>query len=203
MFAFLMCFLTICRVVCGFLITVDSHETICFFDRAQEKDKVTISFEVMEGGFKDIAVHISGPNDDRLYEAESETSGKYTFAAINDGQYTLCFDNEKSTLTPKILMFHFIVVRDLTHYNDPHKRSDDVVEQSVLQANINELASLMTAIKYEQEYMHVRYKGHQEINDSAHFRIVAWSIFGPSLLLTMTLLEIYYLKRFFEVKCVV
>ncbi|EDW04661.1 GH23574 [Drosophila grimshawi] len=61
----------------------------------------------------------------------------------------------------------------------------------------------MTAIKYEQEYMHVRYKGHQEINDSAHFRIVAWSIFGPSLLLTMTLLEIYYLKRFFEVKCVV
>ncbi|EDW01276.1 GH20543 [Drosophila grimshawi] len=203
MFAFLMCFLIICRVVCGFLITVDSHETVCFFDRAQEKDKVTISFEVMEGGFKDIAVHISGPNDDRLYEAESETSGKYTFAAINDGQYTLCFDNEKSTLTPKILMFHFIVVRDLTHYNDPHKRSDDVIEQSVLQANINELASLMTAIKYEQEYMHGRYKGHQEINDSAHFRIVAWSIFGPSLLLTMTLLEIYYLKRFFEVKCVV
>ncbi|XP_064543198.1 transmembrane emp24 domain-containing protein 2 [Drosophila montana] len=198
-----MCLLLLFEAARGFMITVDAHETVCFFDRAHEKDKITVNFEVMEGGFKDIGVEISAPNDDRLYYAEAETNGRYTFAAIKDGQYTLCFDNTQSTLTPKVLMFHFIVAKDLNYYIDPHKRADDIVEQSVLQENINALSSQLLAIKHEQEYMHVRYKGHLEISDNVHFRIIAWSIFGPSLLLALTILEIYYLKRFFEVKRVV
>ncbi|XP_023167389.2 transmembrane emp24 domain-containing protein 2 [Drosophila hydei] len=191
------------QTVRGFLVTVDAHDTLCFFDRAQERDRITISFEVMEGGFKDIAVDISAADAEKLYHSEAETSGKYTFAANKDGQYTLCFDNSKSTLTPKVLMFHFIVVKDHGYYTDPHKRADDVIEQAALQENINELSSQMIAMKHEQEYMHVRYKGHLEISDSVHFRLVAWSVFGPSLLLTLTIVEIYYLKRFFEVKRVV
>jgi len=187
----------------GFMITVDAHDTTCFYDRALEKDKITIRFEVMEGGFKDIAVHISGPNDDILFQSESETSGSYTFSAIQNGRYMLCFNNERSTLTPKVLMFHFTVIKDLKYYNNPEKRRDDVVEQSILQENINTLSSQMMDIRHEQEYMHVRYIGHEKISQSVHFRIVAWSIFGPSLLLLMTILEIYYLKRFFEVRRVV
>ncbi|EDW09889.1 transmembrane emp24 domain-containing protein 2 [Drosophila mojavensis] len=187
----------------GFLITVDAHEMACFFDRAQVKDKVAISFEVMEGGFKDIAVEILAPDNEMLYHAEAETSGKYTFAANKDGQYTLCFDNSKSTLTPKVLMFHYTVVKDIGHYIDPHKRTDDIVEQSVLQEYINELSSQIIVVQHEQEYMHARYKGHLELSANVHFRLVAWSIFGPSLLLGMTVIEIYYLKRFFEVKRVV
>ncbi|XP_034479193.1 transmembrane emp24 domain-containing protein 2 [Drosophila innubila] len=187
----------------GFMITVDAHETACFYDRAHEKDKITIRFEVMEGGFKDIAVHISDPNDGILFQSESESSGSYTFAANQNGRYMLCFDNERSSLTPKVLMFHFTVIKDLIYYSDPDKRSDDVIEQSILQENINTLSSQMLAIKHEQEYMHVRYIGHEKISQSVHFRIVAWSIFGPSLLLLMTILEIYYLKRFFEVRRVV
>ncbi|TDG38938.1 hypothetical protein AWZ03_014640 [Drosophila navojoa] len=187
----------------GFLVTVDAHDTACFFDRAQVQDKVAISFEVMEGGFKDIAVDILAPGNEVLYHAETETSGKYTFAASKDGQYTLCFDNSKSTLTPKVLMFHFTVVKDIGHYIDPQKRTDDVVEQSALQADINELSSQLIVVKHEQEYMHGRYKGHLQLSANVHFRLVAWSIFGPSLLLGMTVIEIYYLKRFFEVKRVV
>ncbi|KAH8299518.1 hypothetical protein KR044_002195, partial [Drosophila immigrans] len=191
------------QAVGGFLITIDAHETVCFYDNAMPKDKITIRFEVMEGGFKDIAVHISDPKDNTLHQSDSETSGSYTFAATEKGKYSLCFDNERSTLTPKLLMFHFTVMRDLSHFIDPHKRSDDVIEQAVLQGKINALSSQLMAVRNEQEYMHVRYSGHAQISRSVHFRIVAWSIFGPSLLLLMTIVEVYYLKRFFEVRRVV
>ncbi|KAH8355111.1 hypothetical protein KR093_005798, partial [Drosophila rubida] len=195
--------LVLFEAVRGFMITIDAHETVCFYDNAMQKDKITVRFEVMEGGFKDIAVHIQAPNLNTLYESDSETSGSYTFAATERGKYMLCFDNERSTLTPKLLMFHFTVMRDLSHYADPEKRTDDVIEQSVLQENINALSSQLMAIKHEQEYMHVRYTGHAQISRSVHFRIVAWSVFGPSLLLLMTIVEVYYLKRFFEVRRVV
>ncbi|KAH8394746.1 hypothetical protein KR222_003954, partial [Zaprionus bogoriensis] len=203
MLATLLCLSLLSQAANGFMITVDAHETVCFYDRAAKADKITISFEVMEGGFMDIALHITGPNNIRLHSSESETRGSYTFAATNSGMYTLCFDNERSTLTPKVLMFHFTVVKSLAYYLNTDKRADSVVEQSVLQEHINSLSSQMLAIKHEQEYMRVRFAGHNEVNQSVHFRILAWSIFGPSLLLLMTLTEVYYLKRFFEFRRVV
>ncbi|XP_017096811.2 transmembrane emp24 domain-containing protein 2 [Drosophila bipectinata] len=187
----------------GFIITVDAHDTDCFYDKASVNDKVTITFEVMEGGFKDIAVTITGPNYDSLHKSEKETSGSFTFSAMREGQYELCFDNQFSTMTPKVVMFKFHVARALEYYVDPSKRKDDVIEQAKAQAMINELSAKLGAVKMEQEYMHFRYRGHLDISDSVQFRILAWSIFGPTLLLIMTVLEIIYMKRFFEVKRVV
>ncbi|KRF98168.1 uncharacterized protein Dwil_GK27785 [Drosophila willistoni] len=191
------------RVSGGFLITVDAHETSCFFDHAQEHDKITISFEVMEGGFKDIGVHITAPNDDRLHHSDKESLGSYTFTAIRDGDYTLCFDNEISTLTPKVVVFQFHVARPLHYYANPNERHDDVLEHAGVQSMINELGAKFGTVKQEQEYMHYRYNGHKAVSESAQFRFVLWSIFTPSLIVIMTIVEVYYLKRFFEVKRVV
>ncbi|XP_016984759.1 transmembrane emp24 domain-containing protein 2 [Drosophila rhopaloa] len=187
----------------GSIITVDAHETMCFFDHASVGDKVTISFEVMEGGFKDVGVDISGPGDDPLLHSEQDTKGSFTFSAMKDGQYNMCFDNRISTLTPKVLMFQFHVVRTLEYYSDPSKRRDDVVEQARVQAMINALSAKLGSVKMEQEYMHFRYRGHLDVSDMVHFRVTAWSVFGPMMLLIMAILEVYYLKHFFEVKRVV
>jgi len=186
-----------------FIITVDAHETMCFYDHANVSDKVTISFEVMEGGFKDVGVEISGPGDDPLHHSEQDTQGSFTFTAMKDGPYQLCFDNKMSTLTPKILMFQFHIARALEYYQDTSNRWDDVIEQATVQTMINELSSKLGAVKMEQEYMHFRYRGHLEVSDMVELRVLAWSIFGPMLLIIMTILEVYYLKHFFEVRRVV
>ncbi|KAI8035875.1 transmembrane emp24 domain-containing protein 2 [Drosophila gunungcola] len=187
----------------GFIITVDAHETMCFYDHAHVSDKVTLSFEVMDGGFKDVGVEIWGPGDDPLHHSEQDTTGSFTFTAMKDGQYMLCFDNKISTLTPKVLMFQFHVARALGYYSDPSKRRDDVVEQARVQSMINALSAKLGAVKMEQEYMHFRYRGHLDVSDMVHFRVTAWSVFGPMMLLIMAILEVYYLKHFFEVKQVV
>jgi len=187
----------------GFIITLDAHETMCFYDHANVSEKVTISFEVMEGGFKDVGVEISGPGDDTLHHSEQDTQGSFTFTAMKDGLYQLCFDNKMSTLTPKIVMFQFHIARALEYYQDTSNRWDDVIEQATVQTMINELSSKLGAVKMEQEYMHFRYRGHLEVSDMVELRVLAWSIFGPMLLIIMTILEMYYLKHFFEVRRVV
>ncbi|KAH8308874.1 hypothetical protein KR059_002569, partial [Drosophila kikkawai] len=187
----------------SFIITLDAHEHECFYDTANVNDMVTISFEVMEGGFKDVGVEISGPDGDIMHQEHRETTGSLSFAAIKKGRYKLCFDNEISTLTPKIVMFQFHVVKPLDYYADPSKRSDDVLEQAKLQTMVNQLSARLGAIRVEQEYMHFRYRGHMDITYSVQDRILAWSVFGPMMLLIMTVLEVYYLKRFFEFRRVV
>lgn len=65
-----------------------------------------LMFEIAEGGFLDIDVHITDPEGTVIYQGERETSGKYTFSAQKTGVYTYCFGNKMSTMTPKVTYFN-------------------------------------------------------------------------------------------------
>ena len=88
-----------------FFITIDAHAEECYFDRATTGTKFDLMFEVVEGGFLDIDVKITGPDNKVIYQGDRETNGKFQFNTHMDGVYKLCFSNKMSTMTPKIVMF--------------------------------------------------------------------------------------------------
>lgn len=44
-------------------------------------------FEIVDGGFNDIEIKITDPENKVLHEGDKETSGKYTFGASVAGVY--------------------------------------------------------------------------------------------------------------------
>ncbi|XP_055374744.1 transmembrane emp24 domain-containing protein 2 [Condylostylus longicornis] len=185
----------------SFVITVDAHTEECFFEQADAGTKLGLTFEVIDGGFMDIDVKITGPQQNIIYNGESESSGKYTFAAHTTGIYTACFGNLKSTMTPKVVMFS-IEVGDAPRPTAGAPDKDEI-GHTKLEDMIRELSGTLTSVKHEQEYMHVRDKIHRTINESTNSRVVMWSTFEALVLVVMTVGQVYYLKRFFEVKRVV
>ncbi|CAH1801700.1 unnamed protein product [Owenia fusiformis] len=182
-----------------YFINIDAHAEECFFDKVSSGTKMSLMFEVAEGGFLDIDVKISGPDGKSIYSGDRESNGKYTFAAHMDGVYKYCFSNKMSTMTPKIVMFSM----DL---GDKPKESKDMntdEHHNKLEDMVNELSTSLTGVKHEQEYMEVRERIHRAINDNTNSRVVLWSFFEALVLVAMTLGQIYYLKRFFEVRRVV
>lgn len=182
----------------GYIVTVDAHAEECFFQKVEAGTKLGLSFQIAEGGFLDIDVRILGPDSKVIYEEERQTSGKYSFAAHFPGIYTFCFSNKMSTMTPKVVMFDVAV-------GEPPKQGEQEEGQSAnkLEEMIRELSASLTAVKQEQEYMQVRDRIHRAINESTNSRVVAWSFFEAVILFSMTLAQVYYLKRFFEVRRVV
>lgn len=51
--------------------------------------------------------------------------------------------------------------------------------------------------------MEVRDRIHRAVNENTNTRVVMWSMFEAFVLLAMTVGQVYYLKRFFEVRRVV
>uniref|UniRef100_A0A915NV87 GOLD domain-containing protein n=1 Tax=Meloidogyne floridensis TaxID=298350 RepID=A0A915NV87_9BILA len=185
----------------GYFIHIDANEELCFFDRVVSGTKMGLMFEVAEGGFLDIDVKIVGPDNSEIYKGERESSGKYTFAAHMDGPHTYCFSNKMSTMTPKVVMFSMDISQPNAHVQEADGKID--ADGQKLEEMIRELSAMLTAVKHEQEYMQVRDRVHRSINENTNSRVVIWAIFEAILLISMTVGQIYYLKRFFEVRRVV
>ncbi|KAI4500031.1 hypothetical protein M0802_004901 [Mischocyttarus mexicanus] len=195
------CLFLIISSVCvrAYFITVDAHAEECFFNKVDVGTKMGLTFEIAEGGFLDIDVKIIGPDGKIIYQGERARSDKFTFAAHTAGIYTYCFSNEKSTMTPKVVMFNM----DVGENPKQEEGADSDTNHGKLDDMIKELSTSLWGVKNEQEYMQVRDRTHRAINESTNFRVVVWSFFEATVLLLMTLGQIYYLKRFFEVRRVV
>jgi hypothetical protein len=188
----------------SFYLTIDAHAEECFFERvASSGVKMGLTFEVIDGGFYDIDVKITGPDDKVIHQEDRASSGKYTFASHVEGVYTYCFGNKMSTMTPKAVMFSI----DVDHASKTHDASSSPSSQednhNKLEEQIKELTAALTAVKHEQEYMSVRDRMHRSINESTNSRVVLWAFFEALVLVAMTLGQVFYLKRFFEVRRVV
>lgn len=84
-----------------------------------------------------------------------------------------------------------------------HFTAGEEGEHKKLETMLRNLGSALTSVKHEQEYMNVRDRNHRAINESTNKRVVMWSFFESFVLLSMTIGQVYYLKRFFEVRRVV
>ncbi|CAG2256506.1 EMP24 [Mytilus edulis] len=180
-------------------VNIDANAEECFFDKVTSGTKMSLMFEVAEGGFLDIDIKIYGPDGKVLHQGERESNGKYTFAAHMDGMYKYCFSNKMSTMTPKTVMFSM----DLGDKPKGGENMESDAHQNKLAEMINELSTALTGVKHEQEYMEVRERIHRSINDNTNSRVVLWSFLEALVLVAMTLGQVYYLKRFFEVRRVV
>jgi len=184
----------------AFFVTIDAHAEECFFEKVTAGTKLGLTFEVAEGGFLDVDFSIVGPSGETIESGDRVTNGKYTFAAAVDGVYTYCFSNKMSTMTPKIVMFSMDVGDQPGATLDADQAG---ANHTKLEEMIKELATALRSVKHEQDYMSVRDKVHRTINESTNSRVVLWSFFEAFVLVSMTVGQIYYLKRFFEVRRVV
>lgn len=194
----LIVFFSLLRYCLPYFITVDAHAEECFFDKVQNGTKLGLTFEVIEGGFLDIDVRVLGPEQEEIITRERESNGKITFAAGKTGAYHYCFSNKMSTMTPKGVMFSMEIGEP-----QPAAPAEGEAHPNKLAEMIKDLSTALFGVKHEQEYMEVRDKIHRKINESTNSRVVMWSFFEAIVLVAMTLGQVYYLKRFFEVRRVV
>ncbi|KAJ8139639.1 hypothetical protein OY671_007152 [Metschnikowia pulcherrima] len=171
----------------------------CFFENLKRNDVLSISFQV---GSRDpgnseqytIDFYIIGPNERMERVLKSQDHGDETLTADMDGKYQYCFSNEKTSRVDLDVSFnvHGVVYIDV---NDP--------DSDTLDYSISRLNQLTSDVKAEQNYLVIRERTHRNTAESTNSRVKWWSVFQIILVAANSLFQVYYLKRFFEVRSVV
>ncbi|KAK3672502.1 p24 complex component [Recurvomyces mirabilis] len=177
-------------------IQMKAHSRECFHEILHKDDKMTVTFQVGDrefggSGNLDIDFWIQDPSGNYQTQQRTVSSGDYSFDAHSDGKYMYCFSNEHWSANTKEVSFnvHGIV------YVPEHEAPSDPLEKEVRQ-----LSELLAQVKDEQSYIVVRERIHRNTAESTNGRVKWWSIFQLGVLIGIGVFQVWWLKRFFEVK---
>ncbi|KIW01762.1 uncharacterized protein PV09_06935 [Verruconis gallopava] len=180
-------------------ILLKAHSRECFHESLHADDKMTVTFQVGDREFGgasnlDIDFWIQNPANGYQVHERSVSSGDHTFIATMDGRYTYCFSNEHWSANTKEVSFN---VHGIVYVPESEAPQDP------LEKEVRQMSELVAQVRDEQGYIVVRERTHRNTAESTNSRVKWWSIFQLFVLLGEGLFQVWWLKRFFEVKRVV
>ncbi|KAI7904331.1 emp24/gp25L/p24 family/GOLD-domain-containing protein [Cokeromyces recurvatus] len=182
----------ILNTVSSLSINIPANEQECFFEELHLNDKLTITYQVGDGGNFDIDFWISNPQSSIIVSSSKEDTGSFNVVANMAGRYTYCFSNKMSTVSAKTVSFNAHVIE--------MNSADENTEEDPLREEIEELAESILAVKAEQEYIVARERRHRDTAESTNTRVKWWSVAQIVILIAVCVWQVHYLKHFFEVK---
>ncbi|KAJ3512719.1 hypothetical protein NMY22_g15250 [Coprinellus aureogranulatus] len=166
------------------MIEVPAGKKECFFEDLHVHDKMTVTYQVGEGGHLDIDFWLTDPTGKVLGKQIKQSTGSLAITAEKDGRYEYCFSNQMSAIADKMVSFN---VHGVIYVS-----GDDVV--APVEREIRALAAGLTSVKDEQEYIVVRERTHRNTAESTNSRVKWWSILQAVVLFSVVAWQIYYLK---------
>ncbi|KAK8160898.1 emp24/gp25L/p24 family/GOLD-domain-containing protein [Phyllosticta citrichinensis] len=180
-------------------IQLKAHTRECFHEQLHVDDTMTVTFQVGDrefggSGNLDIDFWIQNPSNGMQVHERSVSSGDHSFEAKVDGTYTYCFSNEHWSANTKEVSFN---VHGIVYVPESEAPQDP------LEKEVRQLSELVAQVKDEQGYIVVRETVHRNTAESTNARVKWWSIFQLLVLVGEGIFQVWWLKRFFEVKRVV
>lgn len=81
----------------------------CFYEDIQQSVKANLEYQVVTGGHYDVDTILQSPRGEVLYRGVKKQADSYSFVAEETGVYKLCFSNEFSSVSHKLVYMDFMV----------------------------------------------------------------------------------------------
>uniref|UniRef100_UPI0037E9C3A7 transmembrane emp24 domain-containing protein 3 n=1 Tax=Semicossyphus pulcher TaxID=241346 RepID=UPI0037E9C3A7 len=194
----LSCLLLHVFVVFGTEITFElpDHSKECFYEELDKDVKFEIDYQVISGGNYDVDCFVTDPLNNVLYEEERKQYDSFSHTTTMKGVYQVCFSNEFSTFTDKVVYLEF------RHGDEPPllggtTRTTALTQLESSCVSIHE--SLKVVIESQTRY---RLREAHDRTKAEHLleRVNFWSIGETILLFLIGFGQVMMLKSFFSDK---
>ncbi|XP_064471171.1 transmembrane emp24 domain-containing protein 3-like [Ornithodoros turicata] len=168
----------------------------CFHEDIKEGTPSTIEYQVVTGGHYDVDMALEGPGKDQVYKATKRQFDTVKFTASRTGMYTMCFSNEFSTFSNKLVYFNFQVGEEkpLPGLGEHHTAMTKMESSSdSIHNNLN------TIVDYQTHHKLREAQGRKRAED-LNSRVMYWSLGETVAILVIFIGQVFILKGFFTDK---
>ncbi|PHH89109.1 hypothetical protein CDD83_6636 [Cordyceps sp. RAO-2017] len=180
-------------------VHLQSNAVECFHENLHKEDTMTVTFQVGDrefGGAGNLDIDFTIQNPLGQFEANEKavSTGDHSFTAKHDGKYKYCFGNQYWGANSKEVSFN---VHGIVYVSESEMPSDPI------ESEVRHLSELLAQVRDEQQYIIVRERTHRNTAESTNARVKWWNLFVIGVVIGECLFQIWWLRRFFEVKRVV
>lgn len=182
----------------SYYIEVDVSDKACFFEILAKNSKIGIAYEVIQGGFLDIQFVLYDTKQMVLHNEPTANRGRFTFVSQDLGQYSFCFFNSELSKAVKEIKFH-------VESQKPKQWKSNVEEfnETVTETLLDDLQNYLRYIQYELEFHLHKLKSHHQLNEKINFIVVIWALFEFLFIIGMMVLQVNFIRKWFEVKLII
>lgn len=173
-------------------------EEHCFYEEIKENVQLTLEFQVVEGGKNDVDCKIEDPKQRVLYEVKKKNYDTYQTMTKIGGEYKICFSNEFSTFTHKIVYFDLQVGEDDdARLWDPEADKKDLALQQTEMSTVTVYNKLKSIIDY-QTHHRLKEVSERHFAEGLRDRVQLWSLLQFIIMITVSLVQVLIVRSFFN-----
>ncbi|XP_017772320.1 PREDICTED: transmembrane emp24 domain-containing protein 7 [Nicrophorus vespilloides] len=168
----------------------------CFHQEIQKNTSVTLEFQVVTGGQYDVDVILEDPKKSVIYKQVKMQFDSHTFTAQHTGVYIICFSNEFSTFSHKLVYMDLQVGEE----QPLPGIGEHVTALTQMESSAQDIHKALVQILDFQTHHRLREAKGRKRAEDLNERVLLWSLMETAFMFSILLLQITVVKRFFADK---
>ncbi|PNF16493.1 hypothetical protein B7P43_G07801 [Cryptotermes secundus] len=187
-------------VAMDYKVHIDAGKEDCYFQYVNPGATFYVSFQVLRGGDGMAGFAVRHPNGQIVHPYQWRPNADYQDEASTGGYYSVCIDNQFSRFAAKLVNLYLTVIR----YDQWDKFSKEVEELNLSVGNFTEsIKGVERNINEMLQYQH-HTRGRETwdynlLEDNNRY-VQNWSIAQIFVITCTTVLQVYFVRKLFEIK---
>ncbi|KAK9878960.1 hypothetical protein WA026_003779 [Henosepilachna vigintioctopunctata] len=165
----------------------------CFFEEIQKNVTATLEYQVVTGGQYDVDVTLEDPKKQVIYNQVKSQFDSHTFTAPVTGIYIVCFSNEFSTISHKIVYMDFQVGDEAPLPG----LGEHITALTKMEASAQDSHKALSTIIDFQTHHRLREAQGKKRADDMNERVLWWSVIQTFVIIIISISQVIILKNFF------
>lgn len=165
----------------------------CFYQEIEKNVFSTLEFQVVTGGQYDIDVTLEAPNKEIIYKQVKTQFDSHPFVPTMSGVYKVCFSNEFSTFSHKLVYMDFQVGNE----KPLPGLGEHVTVMTQMETSAEEIHKNLNSILDYQTHHRLREAQGRKRAEDLNERVLWWSVKETIAILLISVGQVFILKNFF------
>jgi protein ERP2 len=169
------------------------NEIQCFYENVNRAQSTIVEFQVVTGGNYDVDMTMKSPRGKILYQDQKKQYDSFKYVAEQDGIHEVCFSNEFSTYTHKVVFLDWQVGEEapLISPSSPEKA------MTFMESSAQSIHEKLNQILDDQTHYRLREAQGRAHGEDLNERVQLWSIAQLIVIVLVGMLQITLIRSFF------